>query len=89
MISDVIVLYVLKKRSFYKENKYQQVLDPEIDGQYEIINNPYEDPDTSQRQPLPDTVSCELNLVCAQSCIIMSTVEPPLNRTPLGQPKVS
>lgn len=53
MISDVIVLYVLKKRKFYKENKYQQVIDTD-DNDYEIINNPpdVENPVTVSLLPL-------------------------------------
>ena len=39
VVSDVIVLYVLKKRNFYKQNKYQQVIDSD-DQEYEVINNP-------------------------------------------------
>ena len=71
VISDVIVLYVLKKRSFYKENKYQQVLDPEIDQHYEIINNP----PGSERQPLPTTVSGTVyNIVCIISNGVLDTL---------------
>ena len=40
VVSDVIVLYVLKKRNFYKQNKYQQVIDSDDDKEYEVINNP-------------------------------------------------
>ena len=37
-MSDVIVLYVLKKRSFYREKKYLYVNDSNIDeDQYEVI----------------------------------------------------
>jgi P2X purinoceptor 4 len=42
VISDVVVLYILKKRNYYKENKYQQVVDMDSDKEYEIINNPPE-----------------------------------------------
>ena len=49
VISDVIVLYVLKKRHFYKENKYQQVVDTDNDGEYEVINNP---PNEDEPNPL-------------------------------------
>ena len=42
MISDVVVLYILKKRNYYKENKYQQVVDMDSDKEYEIVNNPPE-----------------------------------------------
>ena len=53
VISDVIVLYVLKKRAFYKENKYQQVVDTDREQEYEVINYPPND----DAQPLPITVS--------------------------------
>ena len=46
MVSDVIVLYVLKKRNYYKENKYQQVVESDYEKDYEIITNPPEDPDS-------------------------------------------
>jgi P2X purinoceptor 4 len=43
VISDVVVLYVLKKRSYYRDNKYQQVTDEASDQEYEVVNNPPED----------------------------------------------
>ena len=60
VVSDVVVLYVLKKRHFYKENKYQQVIDPEVDGDYEIVDNPPEADDETNKHDLPHSVSCKL-----------------------------
>ena len=43
VVSDVIVLYLLKKRSFYREKKYLNVVDPEKeDNGYEVITEPEE-----------------------------------------------
>ena len=43
MVSDVIVLYVLKKRYFYREKKYLYVADSNRDeDQYEVITEPEE-----------------------------------------------
>lgn len=36
VVSDVLVLYVLKRRNYYRENKYLNVNDPSAD--YEIID---------------------------------------------------
>lgn len=43
VVSDVIVLYVLKKRLFYRQNKYQDVRDSDIENDYHIIDSPTED----------------------------------------------
>jgi P2X purinoceptor 4 len=45
VIGDVVVLYILKKRKYYRENKYQEVVDMDSDKEYEIITNPPEDPE--------------------------------------------
>ena len=37
IICDVLVLYVVKGRNYYRENKYQNVNDPGHD--YEVINH--------------------------------------------------
>lgn len=43
MVSDVIVLYVLKKRYFYREKKYLYVADSNRnEDQYEVITEPEE-----------------------------------------------
>ena len=55
VISDVVVLYVLKKRHFYKENKYQQVEDSEYARDYEVVNNPPND--DAEANPIPVAVS--------------------------------
>lgn len=63
MISDVIVLYVLKKRRFYKENKYQQVYDSDGEQDYEVIDNP--PAMDAEKQTLSDTVSLSLQVIKA------------------------
>ena len=40
VISDVIVLYVLKKRKYYKEKKIQEVKDSDNEFNYEVVTNP-------------------------------------------------
>lgn len=37
VVSDVLVLYVLKRRSYYRENKYHEVKDPITE--YEILDH--------------------------------------------------
>ena len=37
MVSDVLVLYVVKKRMYYRENKYLNVNDPHSD--YEVVDH--------------------------------------------------
>ena len=51
----MIVLYVLKKRQYYRDNKYQEVADVDSDKEYEFIHNP--PAEDSERQPIPVTVS--------------------------------
>lgn len=53
VVSDVIVLYVLKKRKFYKGNKYQEV-DSEIEFDYEVIPSSPPEGD-SEDQPTRQT----------------------------------
>ena len=56
VISDVIVLYVLKKRKYYKENKYQEVKDSDIEFDYEVVTNP-PDADTDHHPHGPPILS--------------------------------
>lgn len=58
VVSDVIVLYVLKKRKYYKENKYQEVKDSDMEFDYEVITNP--PPPDIDHQYTPPTVSTAL-----------------------------
>lgn len=37
MVSDVVVLYVLKGRRYYRENKYHNVSSPDLE--YEVIDH--------------------------------------------------
>lgn len=36
-MSDILVLYVLKRRTYYRENKYLNVIDPS--KEYEVIDH--------------------------------------------------
>ena len=55
MVSDVIVLYLLKKGGFYRRNKYQQVNESEGEEGYEVITNPPATKDP-ENQPIQVTV---------------------------------
>ena len=84
MISDVIVLYVLKKRKYYRENKYQEVLDADMkENEYEIINNPPDQDPESQPlsvaiglKNLSPTVSLNQGTHGAWFSLCQSTTEP-------------
>ena len=52
MISDVIVLYILRKGKFYRQKKYLNVNDSEAEGSYEIINTPT-DEESKDAIPVP------------------------------------
>ena len=52
VVSDVIVLYVLRKGKFYREKKYQNVNDAEIDGGYEVIDNLKDDNMPTEATPV-------------------------------------
>ena len=54
VISDVIVLHVLKNRKYYKENKIQEVKDSDIEFDYEVVTNPLAE-DTDQKEDSPYT----------------------------------
>lgn len=54
MISDVIVLYILRKGKFYRQKKYLNVNDSEGEGGYEIINTPT---DEGSKDAVPVPVS--------------------------------
>ena len=45
IISDVIVLYVLKSRNYYRQKKYLNVANPTT-GDYDIIDSPDDDKET-------------------------------------------
>jgi len=43
IVSDVIVLYLLKQRTFYRGKKYLNVVDPHKESnEYEVITEPEE-----------------------------------------------
>ena len=54
VISDVIVLNVLKNRKYYKENKIQEVKDSDIEFDY-VVTNPPDAEDTDQKEDSPYT----------------------------------
>ena len=56
VVSDVIVMYILKKGKFYRQKKYLNVNDSEAEGEYEIINNPADDLEGS-KEAIPVPVS--------------------------------
>ena len=72
MVSDVIVLYVLKKRSFYREKKYLYVVDSNRDeDQYEVITEPEE---ADERVRMGETLlinygNIHCNLVIIHICV--------------------
>lgn len=58
VISDVIVLYLLKKRWFYRDKKYLNVIDPPDETGYDVIEGPLpETKDTSEVPFDPSPVS--------------------------------
>ena len=88
MISDVIVLYVLKKRNYYKENKYQEVKDSDVEFDYEVVTNP-PDADTDHhhgpptRSTPPPSKDAEVQLAagvpCSVSCSCTFHPQNPIN----------
>ena len=58
MISDIIVLYLLKQRWFYRDKKYLNVVDPPDESGYEVIDGPLpESKETTKVPPAPTPIS--------------------------------